>query len=116
MGVDLGTYYVEVRLKNGDGWIQEWATGRRFTDGSDAWSPLDAKEIVPAWETEPELLSTMKYMYLDGNYSCDCNKRLFLDYAHQNDPPDLLDYDCGDELEIESITVIRPNGERVVLI
>lgn len=107
MGQDLGTYQVIIKLKNGDGFIYAWETHARYTHGTERISPLSATRVQPAWESERDLLGTIEFMFTEGNYSCDCNLRLFLDQAHQREPGD---YPCGDELEIELATVLNPHG------
>lgn len=47
-----------------------------------------------------------EYMYEDGNYSCDCNKKLFLSREY----PELAhldngDVQCGDEIVVENFRV-----------
>ena len=106
-GVDLGTYHVRVVLANGEGFIQTWNTGRRYTHGTTSWQPLSAKPILPMWASEDDVADAVEWSFSDGNSSCDCNKRLYLDYAHQREPGD---YECGEELAIASLTLIRPDG------
>lgn len=110
---DLGTYYLRVELLDGRGWIQEWFTGGRYTMGSRENSPLHAQRIEPGWENEQEVLESMLYMYLDGNFSCDCNKVLFLARAQQLPEPEHTS--CGDTMELERLTAIRPDGSEVEL-
>lgn len=117
MGKDLGTYHVRVELSvgtpDGRGWIETWNTGHRYTGGTQAVTKLDAQLITPPFKDETELLDTIKYAYLDGNYSCDCNKRLSLDQAYQL--PEQENYPCGDEIMIFRLTVIRPDASEIVL-
>lgn len=108
MNRDLGTYHVRVEFEDGNGFLMDWKTGARYTGGADGCSPLNAARIGPTWESEDDLAGTIQYMFTDGNYSCDCNKRLFLARAHQQDEPD--DLDCGDTLTINRLTLIRPDG------
>lgn len=47
-----------------------------------------------------------EYMYFDGNYSCDCNKLLFLareyeELSHLED----MDYNCTDDIIIENFRI-----------
>lgn len=111
IGKDLGTYHVRVELEDGRGFIYEWATSRRYMRGNGGIYPLGADEIRPTWETEDEVLSGIQYMFFEGNYSCDCNKRLFLARAAHEDEPE--DIDCGDTLPIKSLVVTRPDGTTV---
>jgi hypothetical protein len=46
--------------------------------------------------------SAASYMWEEGNYSCDCNKSLFI--AEQCDPS-FSERDCGDEIALASISV-----------
>lgn len=64
----------------------------------------------------------MRYMFTEGNYACDCNRRMFLDQAAQKyleteeDEEDGEDpYPCGQTLILESLTVIRPDGSEIAL-
>lgn len=49
-------------------------------------------------------VSAAQYMWLDGNYSCDCNRCLFI--RDQCDPgfPDL---ECGEEIEMPRLLVVE---------
>lgn len=109
---DMGTYHVRIELKNGDGWIAEWRTGWRLTHGTADTSPLSAQWIAPTYEDEDDLVRNAVFMHEQGNYSCDCNKRLFLASAHQRDEPE--DNPCGDTMPIARITVIRPDRTEIV--
>ena len=113
MTKDLGTYHLRVEFEDGSGYIQQFSTGMRYTDGRDNNHPLTAQPISPAWESEDDLFRTMEYMYLEGNYSCDCNKKLFLADAIQaeGEPNE----DCGDEIKLKRLTAIRPDGTERVL-
>lgn len=42
-----------------------------------------------------------RYMFEEGNYSCDCNKSLFI--SREN--PEIGERDCGDEIELKNFTV-----------
>lgn len=119
---DLGTYHIRVKFTDGMGFIYQWTTGRRYTHGSCSCSPLTADQIPPGWEDEADLLHTMRYMFTEGNYACDCNRRMFLDQAAQKyleteeDEEDGEDpYPCGQTLILESLTVIRPDGSEIAL-
>ena len=112
MGKDLGTYFLRIELRDERGWIQSWPTGWRYTDGTAEETLLTATPIPPTWNTEEDLLGTMRFMYLAGNYSCDCNKSLFLARAHQSDQEDLP---CGDTMQLRRLTVIRPDRSETVI-
>lgn len=111
---DLGTYFLKVEFQHWHwpGYIQEWHTGWRYTEGAYALSPLDATAIQPTWETEEELFDTMICMYTDGNYSCDCNKILFCRRAMGREDGKT---ECGNELGLLRLTAIRPDRTEVVL-
>lgn len=111
---DLGTYHLRVEFKDGRGYIQRWETGWRFTHGTPENSPLTASPISPTYEDEQALLDNMLSMYEHGNYSCDCNKRLFLARAAQEPEPE-DDNQCGDSIELLRLTAIRPDMSEVVL-
>lgn len=110
---DLGTYYVRVIFEDGRGYIEEWDTGHRYTRGTGGWSPLDADPISPSWEDEADLIAGILYQYLDGNYSCDCNKRDFLARAYQQ--PEPTENPCGETLLLRSLTLIRPDRSEELL-
>lgn len=113
MNLDLGTYYVRVEFAAGDGFIMRWDTGRRYTDGAGDCSPLTAKAIAPGWESEEDLALAIEFMFSEGNYSCDCNKRLFLDRAHQR--PEQEEFQCGETMRIKALILIRPDGSELPL-
>ena len=110
MGKDLGTYFLEVLFENARGYIEEWNTGQRFSHGK-AWaSPVWATRCPPAWDSEADLIGTMIFKHTDN--ACDCNERQSIAYAHQEED---WDDSCGDELILKKLTLIRPNGETVVI-
>ena len=110
---DLGTYHVRVELEDGRGWISKWNTGRRYTGGTQDESPLDAGPMLPVWSCEEDLFNSMLFIFTEGNYSCDCNKTLFLARAYQQDEPD--DPPCGDTMTLARLTAIRPDGTEKIL-
>lgn len=114
MGKDLGTYWLRVEFEDGRGYLEKWETGRRYTHGTESWKPLDGVLIEAPWGDEQEIFSAMEYQYLDGNYSCDCNKAMFLARAYQQDEPD--DPPCGDEITLKRLTAIRPDGSEQLLL
>jgi hypothetical protein len=109
---DLGTYHFRVVFDNNDGFIQEVHTGSRYTYGRNNTHPLTAERIGPTWNSESEMFQTMLFSFQEGNYSCDCNRKSFLDDAHQREDQN---YDCGDTLVIKEITAIRPDGSLCAL-
>lgn len=110
---DLGTYYLRVELQDGRGWIDQWNTGARYTNGSAEHSPLTATRIGVIYESEADVFASMVSMYTDGNYSCDCNKTLFWCRAQQLEEP--ADVECGDTMTLKRLTAIRPDGSECVL-
>jgi hypothetical protein len=48
-------------------------------------------------EEYPE--KSARYIFFDGNYSCDCNKSLFIQRYCDKDFPEM---ECGDEIEIQN--------------
>lgn len=109
---DLGTYHLKVEFKDGTGYIQKWNTGMRFSHGSDSVHPLNADLITPPWESEEELFNSMVFMYIEGNYACDCNRKFFLDSAMQRDH---VNHPCDRTLKLLRLTAIRPDGSTVIL-
>ncbi len=108
--VDLGTYYLKILLVNGKGWIQTWFTGRRYSNERHGCFPLDAFEITPTYRNEKEVFLNMKYMFLEGSYSEECNKDLFLSNVYNEE-----DLPSWDSLDIQSLTAVRPDGSELVL-
>lgn len=110
---DLGTYYVRVEFENAEGYLQKWETGPRYMHERYGFTRLDADRILPIYENEEELFSNIRYMYEEGNYSCDCNRKLFIASAkHQIED---IDAACGDTIKLKRLTVIRPDGTEVIL-
>lgn len=112
---DLGTYHFKVEFEDGRGFIYRWDTGMRFTHGRSYSHPLNTAPIKPAWESEEDLFNTAEYMFTEGNYSCDCNKNLFLADAAQESSAWDHDNDCGDKIKLKRLTAIRPNSTEVVI-
>ena len=109
MNRDLGTYYLFVEFRDGDGYYQKWETGQRFVGGGTGEvSPQFAKRIGPIYKDEDHLFECILYAYEDGNYSCDCNRSLFVTRAHNQEEADCLD--CGETIILQRITAIRPDG------
>jgi hypothetical protein len=113
MGKDLGTYHLRVELDDGRGWVEMWHTGYRYARGTPPYSELGAPLIPPIWDTESELFETMVWMFTDGDFSCDCNKRSSLAQAYQQPGPDTVV--CGDTMPVKRLTAIRPDASKVVL-
>lgn len=110
IGRDLGTYYVRVEFMDGSGFFLKWETCGRWLPNH-PWradcTTLDSWWQPPAWESEDDLASTAVYMFLDGSYSCDCNRRAFLAYAIDEDNPHA---ECGDTLILKRLDLFRPDG------
>lgn len=106
---DLGTYHVKVLFKNCQGFIYKYATGMRFCGGIGDIHPLNADSMPPVWVSEEELIHCIIFMFMEGDYSCDCNKKDFLLQTYHLSPD--IDTKCGDseELQIESLTLIKPD-------
>jgi len=112
---DLGTYHVRVEFEDGQGFIYKWGTGRRYMYGRGPCSPLGATTIKPGWVDEQDLFKSIVFIFTDGNYSCDCNKRAFLARANQEDEPERDADICGDTILLKRLTAIRPDGSEVLL-
>jgi hypothetical protein len=93
-GKDLGTYYVRASFTNGAIAVIEWTTDRRL------------------WDSEEDVFDTMRFIWTDGNYSCDCNRGTFIARTAGLPDPDLK---CGYTLALITLTAIRPNGAEVDL-
>ena len=112
-GKDLGTYYVRVEFMDGRGFLAQWNTGQCFCKGNGYTHPLDAYRIAPPWKDEATLFRAIEFIYTDGNFSCDCNKALFLARAAQEEEPE--ETKCGDTMPLRRLTAIRPDGSEVVI-
>ena len=42
-----------------------------------------------------------EYMFLEGNYSCDCNKSIFISEKYQ----EITELECGDDIQLKNFTV-----------
>lgn len=114
---DLGTYQVRVVLWGADddgnerGWIYEYGTAARYTNGRGGIYPLSASRIPPTWESEDELLSSIVYMFGEGNYCCDCNRRNFLERV--TDQEQIRPSPCGETIRIKKLEILNPAGDVV---
>lgn len=112
-GKDIGTYHARVEFKDGRGYIQKWSTGAWYVGGGmESWFPLNATRQAPGYENEDAIESNILFMYTEGNYSCDCNRSLFIGYATGEEVPGS---GCGDEIELQRITLIRPDGTKKII-
>lgn len=107
---DLGTYYARVDLVDGRSWLDRWDTRGRFDHVGDHRStiPTGLTWQPPNWSSDEEVVQAIRYQYLDGNYSCDCNKTLAL--ARRDGRPMPSDPKCGSTLAIRRLAVVRPDG------
>jgi hypothetical protein len=51
-----------------------------------------------------DIIDQQAYIYTEGSYGCDCNKRLFSGLYDEDD------YACGDEFAYEVLDLITPQG------
>lgn len=109
---DLGTYYLKVMFEDGRGYIEKYNTGRRYYDGRNDCHPLDAKSIDPVWTCEEDLIHGMTFNYIEGNFSCDCNRKMLLAHAAQKE---CEDDNCGHDIKLKSLTIIRPDGSEQII-
>ena len=114
MGKDLGTYHVRVEFENARGYLEEWPTGNRLTDGRGAWHPLDANRITPTWDDEADMISTIIYGFLEDDFSCDCNRKQAIARAYNEEQPE-DDYPCGVTIKLKRLVLIRPDWSEVEL-
>lgn len=91
----------------------KWGTSARYTHGRGECHPLTAGRIRPTYEDEDDVLVNILYMFTEGDFSCDCNKALFLADALQEERPE--NYPCGDSMKIKKMLVKCPD-ERELLI
>lgn len=88
--------------ENKDYTIQGKVLGKQFTH--EVYSKLE--------DDEDEIVYSNTYQYHEGNYSCDCNKRLFAGYDEQDDE---YCY-CGDSISYEELWLVRKDGTKVDLL
>ncbi len=110
---DLGTYHVKVEFHNAIGFIVGVNTGLRFTHGTYELSPLHATMIKPIYRDEIDLISNIIYYYTEGNASCDCNKRLAICRAYNEEEP--KDNVCGYTILLKRLTLIKPDITTVII-
>jgi hypothetical protein len=113
MKQDLGTYHVRVELEDGRGWIERYNTGARYSGGTEHYSPLGAFRQPPVWESEEHLIGTIVFHFIENNGSCDCNKKIALAAAYNDETLD--DDECGDTMAIAKLTLIRPDGSQKLI-
>lgn len=111
---DLGTFYLKVELEDGRGWIDTWETGGRWYDMRHDHAKIDAGWIKPTYRTRQEVLDSMLWMYLNGNYNCDCNKTLFYSRAYDIEI-DEENIGCGDTMVLKRLTAVLPGGKEKII-
>lgn len=70
--------------------------GKQYTVTSDQWTE------------DEELESHVWYMWTQGNYSCDCNRLLFISYEHDDYPGEENEdgwFACGHKSTLISLTL-----------
>jgi hypothetical protein len=50
--------------------------------------------------------SSAEYMFFDGNYSCDCNRSIFIRRGH----PDFPELNCGEKIALKDFKIIYREG------
>ena len=118
-GRDLGTYFVRIKFDTGGGFIMRWNTQcalsrRRYGHGKVVATRSEATGTVLRERRRP--VPRSEFQFTDGNYSCDCDLRSFLDRAYSRERDEKEpDYECGDTIKLKRITAIRPDGSEHVL-
>ncbi len=68
------------------------------------YDPATGLRGIETYEVEDEYAESQEFLWTDGNYGCDCNRRLFL--ARLNGLAEPWGGDqCGDSIILESLTV-----------
>lgn len=57
-----------------------------------------------------------EFMWTEGNYSCDCNRRLFMFRAVGKEPSNEERDQCGDKIELVSLRVVLTDGSTRYLV
>lgn len=58
-----------------------------------------------------QIVDESAYFYAEGNYSCDCNKRLFADVGSLED-----DGPCGGSIKYEELFLVYKDGTKIDLL
>lgn len=87
--------------QNKDYLIQGRVLGKQFTH--EVYSKPE--------DDETEIVYSSTYEYHEGNYSCDCNKRIFADA----DVPEYEDL-CGDSIAYEELWLVHKDGTKIDLL
>jgi hypothetical protein len=73
------------------------------------FDPATGRRVEHREDLNEEYIDSQEYMWTEGNFSCDCNKRLCMLRALGEDDTDAGP--CGDTIVLERLTV---NGDVVV--
>ena len=73
------------------------------------FDPARAEPVDVIDEIDPESADNQDFMWTEGNYACDCNKRLFIARARKEKEPELNP--CGDSIRLERLAV---GGEVII--
>jgi len=84
-GVDVPTH----PLPKNSHWVLVTARVRKNDTGE--MREYQSETIIDDGEAHPST-----YIWEDGNYSCDCNRRLFFGYAAGEGGMDEIDHPCGE--------------------
>lgn len=79
-------------------------------------------EFEDEWNsyTGGDLAEAVEFQWTEGNYSCDCNRSLFINRHCDNAPESWPDENedgymkCGDRIELVSLTLIENDIERPI--
>lgn len=92
---------MKVYLKDGSYFEKDYDAGYQMIQGR--WTT--------PFEDEQQLLSTVEWVYgADGNMGCDCNLSICRARFMGAENPFEGKLDCGDALEVQRITLVRPDG------
>jgi hypothetical protein len=79
--------------------------GTRYTITQDDWDDEEAYYDEPE-----EMLRSADYMWTDGNYSCDCNRLLFIDRQYFDEDASWDRYRCGKAITLISLSLESAEG------
>ncbi len=48
-------------------------------------------------------IDVAEYIFIDGNYACDCNRSMFLSEKYPDE--DIQELDCGDTIEVSNFRI-----------
>ena len=75
------------------------------------YDPVSGLRGVETYTTEAQYEDSQEFLWNDGNYSCDCNRRLFLCRLNGLDDPEDEDDPCGHTIKLTSLII---NGVEVL--